>query len=178
MRRRLIHFVGEERKHLEQMLKAGVIQPSSLEWAVPSVLVRKKDGNVRWCIDYRKLNKVTKNDVFPLPLIEDCMDTLQGNVWFSKSDANSVYWQSPLESSAREKTAFVTKNGLFEFVRMPIGLCNSPATYSRAMGKILNGLTWKTVLAFLDDICVLGKSVEDHFQNLVVVLQRFLGLRA
>ena len=84
------------------------------------------------------------------------MDALQGNVWFSKLDANSAYWQIPLESSAREKTAFVTKHGLFEFVRMPFGLCNSPATYSRAMGKILNGLTWKTVLAFLDDICVLG----------------------
>ena len=101
------------------------------------------------------------------------MDALQGNVWFSKLDANSAYWQIPLESSAREKTAFVTKDGLFELVRTPFGLCNSPATYSRAMGKILNGLTWKTVLAFLDDICVLGKSVEDHFQNLDVVLQRF-----
>ena len=173
MRRTPIHFVGEERKHLEQMLRAGVIQPSSSEWAAPPVLERKKDGNVRWCIDYRKLNKVTKKDVFPLPLIEDCMDALQGNVWFSKLDANSAYWQIPLESSAREKTAFVTKDGLFEFVRMPFGLCNSPATYSRAMGKILDGLTWKTVLAFLDDICVLGKSVEDHFQNLDVVLQRF-----
>ena len=101
------------------------------------------------------------------------MDALHGNVWFSKLDANSAYWQISLESSAREKTAFVTKDGLFEFVRMPFGLCNSPATYSRAMGKILNGLTWKTVLAFLDDICVLAKSVEDHFQNLDVVLQCF-----
>ena len=173
MRRTPIHFVGEEKKHLDQMLKAGVIQPSSSEWAAPPVLVRKKDGNVRWCIDYRRLNKVTKKDVFPLPLIEDCMDALQGNVWFSKLDANSAYWQIPLESSAREKTAFITKDGLFEFVRMPFGLCNSPATYSRAMGKILNGLTWNTVLAFLDDICVLGKSVEDHFHNLDTVLQRF-----
>ena len=173
MRRTPIHFVGEEKKHLDQMLKAGVIQPSSSEWAAPPVLVRKKDGNVRWCIDYRRLNKVTKKDVFPLPLIEDCMDALQGNEWFSKLDANSAYWQIPLESSAREKTAFITKDGLFEFVRMPFGLCNSPATYSRAMGKILNGLTWNTVLAFLDDICVLGKSVEDHFHNLDTVLQRF-----
>ena len=156
MRRTPIHFVGEEKKHLDQMLKAGVIQPSSSEWAAPPVLVRKKDGNVRWCINYRRLNKVTKKDVFPLPLIEDCMDALQGNVWFSKLDANSAYWQIPLESSAREKTAFITKDGLFEFVRMPFGLCNSPATYSRAMGKILNGLTRNTVLAFLDDICVLG----------------------
>ena len=173
MRRTPIHFVGEKRKHLEQMLKAKVIQPSSSEWAAPPVLVKKKDGNVRWCIDFRKLNSITKKDVFPLPLIEDCMDALQGNVWFSKLDANSAYWQIPLESSAREKTAFVTKDVLFEFVRMSFGLCNSPAMYSRAMGKILNGLTWKTVLAFLDDICVLGKSVEDHFQNLDVVLQRF-----
>ena len=157
------------------MLKAGVIHPSSSEWAAPPVLGRKKDGNVRWCIDFRKLNTccVTEKDVFPLPLIEDCMDALQGNVWFSKLDANSAYWQIPLESSAQEKTAFVTKDGLFEFVRMLFGLCNSPATYFRAMGKILNGLTWKTVLAFLDDICVLGKSVEDHFRNLDVVLQRF-----
>lgn len=118
------------------------------------------------------MNKVTKKDVFPLPLIEDCMDALSGNVWFSKLDANSAYWQIPLEPGDREKTAFITRDGLFEFVRMPFGLCHSPATYSRAMGIILNGLNWNIVLAFLDDVCVLGKSVKDHLDNLELVFQR------
>ena len=138
------------------MLAAGVIQPSVSEWAAAPVLVRKRDGSVWWCVDYRALNKITKKDVFPLPLIEDCMDALEGNCWFSKLDSNSAYWQFELDRDSRKKSAFVTKNGLFEFVKMSFGLCNSPATYSRALNLVLRGLTWKTVLTFLDDVCVLG----------------------
>jgi len=85
--------VGEEESHFENMLRAGVIQESTSEWSSAPVLIRNRDGNVRWCIDYRKLNDVTVKDVFPLPLIDDCLDTLAGSVWFSKLDANSAYWQ-------------------------------------------------------------------------------------
>ena len=93
MRRTPAGFASEEDAHLEKMLKAGVKEPSISEWASAQVLVRKRDGTVRWCVDYRALNSVTTKDVFPLPLVEDCLGTLAGNQWFSKLDANSAYWQ-------------------------------------------------------------------------------------
>ena len=93
MRRTPACFAGEEEAHLKKMLAAGVIQPSISDWASTPVLIRKRDGNVRWCIDYRGLNSVIQRDVFPLPLVDDCLDILAGNKWFAKLDANSAYWQ-------------------------------------------------------------------------------------
>jgi hypothetical protein len=151
------------------MLDAGVIQPSVSEWA--PILIRKKDGQVRWCLDYRKLNNVMRKDVFPLPLIDECLDTLMGNVWFSKQDANSAFHQIWISPKDRQKTAFVMKYGLFEFMRMGFGLCNAPVTFSRAMSLALRGLTWRIVLAFLDDSLVLGKDF--HLDNLRDVFLRF-----
>ena len=179
MRRTPVCFMGEEEAHLKKMLEAGVIQESTSEWASAPVLIRKRDGTVRWCVDYRALNDVTVKDVFPLPLVDDCLDTLAGSVWFSKLDANSAYWQIKIKEEDRSKTAFITKYGLFEHVRMAFGLCNSPATYSRVMNLCLRGLSWKIVLAFLDDVLVLGKSFHDHLVNLAEVLTRFRnhGLR-
>ena len=155
------------------MLDAGVIQESSSDWAAPPVLIRKRDGSVRWCIDYRALNDVTIKDVYPLPLVDECLDTLAGSVWFSKLDANSAYWQIKIREKDRKKTAFITKYGLYEHVRMGFGLCNAPATYARVMGLVLRGLTWKTCLAFLDDILVLGSSFEDHLSHLKEIFERF-----
>ena len=173
MRRTPACFVGEEEAHLKQMLDAGVIQESMSEWCSAPVLIRKRDGTVRWCIDYRRLNDVTVKDQFPLPLVDDCLDTLAGNVWFSKLDANAAYWQIKIREQDRSKTAFVTKYGLYEHVRMGYGLTGAPATFSRAVGLILRGLTWKTVLAFLDDILILGSSFDDHLKNLSETLGRF-----
>lgn len=173
MRRTPLDFVQEEENHLHTMLEAGVIEPSTSEWASPPVFVRKRDCKVRWCIDYRKLNSVTKRDVYPLPLIEECIDTLSGNEWFSKLDANSAYYQIKVKESDKDKTAFITKYGLFQFTRMSFGLCNAPSTYARVMNLVLRGLTWNIVLAFLDDILVMGKSFEDHLHNLQIVFDRF-----
>ena len=173
MRRTPVGFASEEEAHLKKMLKAGVIQPSVSEWASAPVLVRKRDGTVRWCVDYRALNSVTTKDVFPLPLVDDCLDTLAGNKWFSKLDANSAYWQVRISEADRKKTAFITKYGLFEHVRMGFGLCNGPATYSRVMNLILRGLLWIIVLAFLDDILVLGSTFQDHLRHIQEVLLRF-----
>ena len=145
MRRTPVCFAGEEEAHLNKMLKAGVIQESNSDWASAPVLIRKRDGSVRWCIDYRALNEKTVKDVFPLPLIDDCLDTLSGSQWFSKLDANSAYWQVPIREGDQKKTAFITKYGLFEHKRMPFGLCNSPATYARIMNLVMRGLTWKTI---------------------------------
>jgi hypothetical protein len=118
------------------------------------------------------LNNVTRKDVFPLPLIDECLDTLTGNVWFSKLDANSAFHQIRISPKDRQKTAFVTKYGLFEFVRMGFGLCNAPATFSRAMNLVLRGLTWSIVLAFLDDALVLGRDFQSHLDNLRSVFLR------
>ena len=173
MRRTPLSFAAEEKAHLDKMERAGVIQPSQSEWASAPVLVRKRDGGVRWCIDYRALNSVTRKDVYPLPNIEECLDTLAGNTWFSKLDANSAYWQVRISDQDRRRTAFTTKYGLYEFIRMGFGLCNAPATFSRAMDLVLRGLNWDVVLAFLDDIVVLGRSFQDHLNNLEHVFQRF-----
>ncbi|XP_053400393.1 uncharacterized protein LOC128557241 [Mercenaria mercenaria] len=116
MRRTPVCFAGEEEAHLNKMLKAGVIQESISDWASAQVLIRKRNGTVRWCIDYRALNEKSQKDVFPLPLVDDCLDTLSGSVWFSKLDANSAYWQVPIREEDRKKTAFITKYGLFEHV--------------------------------------------------------------
>ena len=173
MRRTPVCFAGEEEAHLKKMLEAGVIQESISEWASAPVLIRKRDGSVRWCIDYRALDDVTVKDVFPLPLVDDCLDTLAGSVWFSTLDANSAYWQVKIKDEDRKKTAFITKYGLFEHVKMGFGLCNAPATYARVMNLVLRGLSWKTVLAFLDDVLVLGKTFSDHLVNLADALSRF-----
>ncbi len=173
MRRTPLGFEKEEEKHLRAMLEAGVIEESTSDWCAAPVLIRKKDGSVRYCLDYRQLNSKTVKDVFPLPLVEECLDTLSGSEFYSTVDMAAGYWQISVHPEDRHKSAFVTKYGLFQHVRMPFGLCNAPATFSRAMGLVLRGLTWKYVLAYLDDIVVLGNSFEDHIHNLRTVLQRF-----
>ena len=171
-RRTPLGYANEERQHLEKLLEADVIESSSSEWASPSVLVRKRDGSVRWCIDMRKLNDVTVKDCFPLPLIEDCLDALAGCQYFTTLDMASGYYQLEVEEQDRDKTAFVTKYGLFSFKRMPFGFCNAPATFSRAISLVLKGLAWTSVIAFLDDIVVLGKDFDSHITNLTSVMDR------
>ena len=173
MRRTPLGFESEEEKHLRSMLDCGVIRPSASEWSSPPVLVRKKDGGVRWCIDYRSLNKVTVKDVFPLPLIEECLDTLSGTKFFSTLDMASGYWQIEIDEADRHKTAFITKYGLYEHTRMGFGLCNAPATFQRAVQLVLRGLTWRDVLAYLDDIIVVGSNFDHHLANLEKVFIRF-----
>ena len=129
MRKTSACFVSKEEQLLKKMLGAGVIQESMSDWASSPVLIPKRDGSVRWCIDYRALNDVTVKDIFPLPLIEQCLDTLAGNAWAKKLDANSAYWQVLVSPEDRKKTAFVTKYGLFQHVRMGFGMTNSPATF-------------------------------------------------
>ncbi len=173
MRRTPLGFEKEEEKHLKSMLEAGVIEESVSDWCAAPVLIRKKDGTVRYCLDYRKLNAKTVKDAFPLPLIEECMDTLSGNIFFSTLDMAAGYWQIVVHPDDRHKSAFITKYGLFQHVRMPFGLCNAPATFSRAMDLVLRGLNWRTVLAYLDDVIVLGKTFPEHMSNLREVFERF-----
>ena len=118
------------------------------------MLVTKKDGNLRFCVDYRKLNEVTKKDSFPLPRIDDCLDTLGGAKWFSTLDLVSGYWQVEMCPDDMEKTAFVTTRGLFEFQLLSFGLCNAVSCFSRLMEMVLRGLCWKTCLAYIDDVII------------------------
>jgi hypothetical protein len=172
LRRTPLKFQTEEEKTINDMLAAGVIEPSYSNWASAPVLVRKKDGEVRYTVDFRQVNTKTLKDAYPLPLIDECTDTLAGNLWFHTLDLASGYWQIAIHPDDRHKTAFLTKYGLFQHVRMAQGLCNAPATFQRVMHLVLRGLTWNRALVYLDDIIVLGRSFEESMENLEMVLQR------
>ena len=161
-------------KLVEDMLHGGVIQESCSPWASPVVLVRKKDGSLRFCVDYRRLNAVTRKDVFPLPRIDDLLDQLSGKKDFSTLDAKSGYWQIPVEARSIAKTAFVTMSGLFEFRVMPFGLCNAPATFQRLMQRVLAGLGGEEPFCsvHIDDVIVFSDSVEEHVRHLRQVFGR------
>lgn len=160
------------RTHIDQMMKNGKIEESSSPWASPIVLVAKKDGTTRFCIDYRKLNDVTIKDSYPLPKIDESLDMLGGSTWFSTLDLASGYWQIEMAEEDKGKTAFVTNCGLYQFNVMPFGLCNAPATFERLMECILRGLQWHTCLIYLDDVIVHASSFKVHIQRLEVILQR------
>ena len=116
---------------VQQMLSRNVIRPSNSPWASPVVMVRKKDGSLLFCVDFRQLNAATVKDAHPLPRIDDLLDALHGAKWFSTLDLKSGYWQVPIAEQDKEKTAFRTSSGqLFEFNLVPFGLCNAPATFS------------------------------------------------
>ena len=173
------HRRDEVRRLLSQMLEGGVIEPSSSPWAAPVVLVQKKDGSTRFCVDYRKLNEVTRKDAYPLPRIDMTLDALNGSQWFSTLDLVSGYWQMELEESAKPKMAFCTTEGLYQFKVIPFGLCNAPASFQRLMDLVLTRLQWSQCLVYLDDIIILGHSFNEHIQNIDVVFQRLrhAGLR-
>ena len=163
--RRQNPFVREkEQEQVQDMLEQGVIRPSFSPWASPVVMVKKKDGSLRFCIDFRKLNAVTIKDAQPLPRIDDTLETLKGARYFSTLDLKSGYWQVPIQEESKCKTAFRTSSGqLYEFNKLPFGLCNAPATFSRLMDYVLTGLSWKTCLYYLDDIIVFSPYMEGTF---------------
>lgn len=159
-------------QQLQQSLDAGVAQPSNSSWAAPIVVVRKKDKTPRLCVDYRPLNERTIKDAYPLPRIQDTLDTLSTARYFSTLDLTSGYWQVEMTPRARKAAAFCTRQGLFEWNVMLFGLCNAPATFQRLMDRVLVGLQWQTCLVYLDDIVVLGKDATQMLERLEQVFSR------
>lgn len=162
----------EEVEAIQQLLQQGVIRESNSPWASPIVLVRKKSGKIRPCVDYRRVNSLTKKDAYPIPRTQECLDAMAGSVIFSTLDMTSGYNQIPIIEKDIPKTAFVTRHGLWEFLTMPFGLTNAPATFQRVMELVCRGLQWTSCLIYLDDILIFGKTFREHSDRLREVLQR------
>ena len=161
-----------EKKAIEDLKEKGVIRDSTSPWASPIVLVSKKDGGVRPCVDYRKVNELVKPDGFPLPRVQDCLDAVAGSSYFSTFDLTSGFFQIPVKEADIPKTAFVCKYGHFEMTRMPFGLNNSASTFQRTMELVLQGLQWVTCLIYIDYIIVFGANFDQHMQRVEEVLDR------
>lgn len=166
--------------HINQLLDSQIIRESCSPYASPIVLVKKKDGTLRLCVDYRQLNAKTRKDAFPLPRIEESLDALTGARWFSTLDLASGYNQVPVTERDKAKTAFCTPFGLFEWNRMPFGLCNAPSTFQRLMQRLFGDQQCQSLLLYLDDIIVYSSTVAQHLERLGLVLGRLQreGLKA
>ena len=171
-RRAPIQQQTEIDRQVQMLLDHDLISPSQSPWATPVVLVAKKGSGWRLCCDYRKLNDLTIKDAYPLPRIDDTLDRLYGATWFCTLDLKSGYWQVELSEDAKQKSAFTVQSGLYNWNVMPFGLCNAPSTFERLMEHILHGLHWKTLLIYLDDVIVFGRTVAETASRLEEVFQR------
>jgi len=170
--RRAGHTAREaETAQVKRQLEADVIEPTSSEWGFPVVRVPKKDGTLRFCVDYRLLNVVTKKDSYPLPLMDECIDSLGKATIISTLDCNAGYWQVAIAREDREETAFVCHEGASQYKRMPFGLTNAPETLQRALDIILSGVKWQSCLIYLDDVLVYSKTEEEHIGHVDHVLR-------
>ena len=157
---------------LRRMQQHGVIEPSSSPWASNLIIVKKKNNDIRICVDWRSLNNLTIKDAHPLPHLQQALDCLAGCSWFSTIDMRQGFLQVEIAESDRQKTAFYTPNGLMQFRKMGFGMCNAPATYQRMMELIMSGLSWEEVVAYVDDLIIFSKTFDEHLKSIERVLAR------
>ena len=162
----------EVRQHIQELLDAGVIRESTSPWASPIVVVRKRDQSIRLCVDYRRLNTVTHKNSFPLPRIDESLQALGKAKYFSVLDLTSGFYQVAMAEDDMQKTAFITPFGLWEYTRMPFGLCNSPATFQRLMLRCFGDQALESLLIYLDDIIIYSDTVDEHLKRVELVLSR------
>ena len=159
-------------EHIGSMLEADVIKESASPWASPIVMVPKKDGTKRFCVDYRKLNRVIKQNSYPLPNIDDILTSMHQSTVFSCLDLKSGYWQIPLDPDSQEKTAFICHAGLYHFNVVPFGISIAPPVFQELMDKVLIGIRGKFTTAYLDDIIIYSRTVEEHLEHMNEVFKR------
>ena len=162
------------RKEIDEMLRLGVIEPSESPWASPVVLVPKKDGTTRFCVDYRRLNDKTVTDAYPMPRMDELLDRISAGKYLTTIDLCKGYWQIPLAEDARLKSAFITPFGLYQFRVMPFGMKNAPATFQRMVDQLLGGLQ-SFACAYLDDIAIYSDTWEAHLEHVGVALDGIKG---
>ena len=154
------------------MLEKGVIRKSNSPWSSPVTMVIKPNGKWRFCIDFRKLNGITRKDNHPLPRIDMLLEKFEGSKWFSTMDMASGYWQVEMDEKDIEKTAFITHEGLYEWTVMPFGLTNAPATFQRTMQMVLGELFYTVAPVYIDDIIVHSKTFQDHMREIGNVFEK------
>jgi len=159
-------------RQVDEMVRNDIVEPAASPWASNVVLVRKKDGSYRLCVDYRALNSVTHYDTYPLPHIDTCLGSMDGAVWFSTLDLRSGYHNIPIRESDRDKTAFITRRGCFRYKVLPFGCSTAPSVFQRLMDLVLCGLTYVTCLVYLDDIIVYANDFETHLERVREVFSR------
>lgn len=157
---------------IKELLEAKIITPSVSAYAAPVVLVKKKQGGYRLCVDYRALNAKTVADVYPLPLITETVDLLANSRYYSSLDLMSGYHQVPVDLEDQHKTAFIVESGLFQFRKLPFGLKNAPSTFERLMDFVLAGLKEESILVYMDDILIASSTIEEHLEKLEMVFKR------